>query len=53
MKEQFAIMQSWMEPFAKVNERQDQQLSELGETLKKLTDRWGRVIERLEASEKN
>ena len=53
MKEQFEIMRTWMEPFAQVNARQDQQLSELGETLRKLTDRWGRVIERLEASEKN
>jgi len=50
MKEQFGIMQAWMEPFAKVNARQDQQLNELGESLKEIIGRYGKVIERLEGS---
>jgi len=48
MKEQFGIMQAWMEPFAKVNARQDQQLTELGETLKEIIGRYDKVIKRLE-----
>ena len=50
MKEQFAIMQGWMEPFAKVNARQDAQLNELGETLKEIIGRYDKVIKRLERS---
>ena len=50
MKEQFAIMQGWMEPFAKVNARQDEQLSELGATLKDIIGRYDKVIKRLEQS---
>ena len=50
MKEQFGIMQSWMEPFAKVNARQDEQLSELGATLKEIIGRYDKVIKRLEKS---
>ena len=50
MKEQFAIMQSWMEPFAQVNARQDQQLNELGQTLQEIIARYDKVIKRLEQS---
>ncbi|WP_221434138.1 hypothetical protein, partial [Phycisphaera mikurensis] len=53
MKEQFEIMQSWIEPFAQVNARQDGQLTELQQTLDKLTHRWGRVIDKLENSDRS